>query len=320
MRSTTENLVEVSVLSDGETQIREQGWLEAFASHLREGGRSERTIRAYCQDVRSFASWFEGVNGVALSPELITGVDLRAYRAFAIANMAPATFNRRRAMMAVLIEWAMGVGYLNYDPLRGVKPFKQEESPPRWLDEQEYHRLTRTVERMVNAPRPNTEANRRMALRDAAMVALMLWAGLREGEVCQLDLADVKIGERVGRVVVRNGKGNKRREIPLNNEARLAIGEWCSVRGGDQGALFSGKRGERITPKCVQDRTRVIRIAAGLDEEVTPHALRHTFAKRMVDRGESIGVVQKLLGHARLETTLAYTKPGWKDLERAVEG
>jgi len=310
MRST-QSVVEMSVA------VSDQEWLEAFAGHLREGGRSERTIRAYTQDVRSFASWFEQVNGTGLSPELITGVDLRAYRAFAIANMAPATFNRRRAMLAVLVEWAMRVGYLTYNPLTGVKPLKQEETPPRWLDSAEVHRLTRMIELLVNGAK--SEPARRQALRDAAMVGLMLWAGLREHEVAQLDLADVVIGERKGRVIVKNGKGGKRREIPLNIEALRAIGEWVSVRGGMPGALFSGKSGERITAKGIQDRVRVIRIAAGLDEDVTPHALRHTFAKQMVDRGAPIGVVQKLLGHSRLETTLVYTKPGWRDLEKAVE-
>jgi site-specific recombinase XerC len=314
MRST-QSIVEMSVaVSDLDVS---SSWLEAFAGHLRESGRSERTIRAYVQDVRSFASWFEKVNGQGLSPELITGVDLRAYRQHALASMAPATFNRRRAMLAVLIEWAMGAGYLSYNPLMGVKPLRQEETPPRWLDSAEYHRLTRMVELLVNGAK--SEPARRQALRDAAMVGLMLWAGLREHEVAQLDLADVVIGERKGRVIVKNGKGGKRREIPLNTEALRAIGAWSQVRGGQPGALFSGKGGERITAKGIQDRVRVIRIAAGLDEDVTPHALRHTFAKRMVDAGTTIGVVQKLLGHSRLETTLVYTKPGWRDLEKAVE-
>jgi integrase/recombinase XerC len=152
------------------------------------------------------------------------------------------------------------------------------------------------------------------------MVALMLWAGLRESEVAQLDYEDIELSEKKGWVIVRNGKGEKRRELPLNIHARQAMREWFGLRGGEPGALFTGKRGERITGKAIQDRTRVIRIAAGLDEDVTPHALRHTFAKRMVDAGYSIGIVQKLLGHSRLETTLAYTKPGWGDLEKAVEG
>lgn len=313
MISSTQNFVGVSVVSD-------QEWSQAFGDHLRAGGRSERTVSSYLADVRSFASWFQSVNGEDLTPDLITGVDLRAYRQYAIKAMSPATFNRRRACLRVLVQWAMAVGYLTYDPLQGVKPLASVETPPRWLDEKEYHALTRTIERMVNAPRPNTEAARLMAMRDAAMAALMLWAGLREHEVAQLDLSDLVIGERKGRVIVRNGKGNKRREIPLNTEALRAIATWCTARGGEPGALFSGKSGGRITEKGIQDRVRVIRSAAGLDEDVTPHALRHTFAKRMVDAGVQIGTVQKLLGHSRLETTLAYTKPGWKDLEKAVEG
>jgi integrase/recombinase XerC len=310
MRNQTDFLVEVSMVAD-------QDWLSAFASHLRQSGRSERTIRAYSQDVRSFAVWFESVNGEQLSPDLITGVDLRAYRQFAIKGMAPATFNRRRACLKVLVDWAMQVGYLTYDPLQGVKLLRQEETPPRWLDNTEYHRLTRAVELLVNGAK--TEAGRRQALRDQAMVALMLWAGLRESEVAQLDFGDIELSEKKGWVIVRNGKGEKRRELPLNIHARKAMREWFGLRGGEPGALFTGKRGERVTAKGIQDRVRVIRIAAGLDEDVTPHSLRHTYAKRMLDEGRPIGWIQSLMGHSRLETTLKYTKPGKKDLEWAVE-
>jgi len=311
MNMLADSIVEVSIASA-------QDWLEAFASHLRASGRSERTIRAYLQDVRSFAAWFEQVNGQELSPEEITGVDLRAYRTYAMDHCAPATFNRRRAMLKVLIGWALEVGLLSYDPMKGVKPVAQEETPARWLDNTEYHRLTRTVELLVNGAK--TEAASRQAIRDQAMLALMLWAGLREGEVAALNREDVQLGERKGRVIVRRGKGDKRREIPLNSEARQAIKAWDQVRGSEPGALFGGKGGVRITGKGIQDRLRVIRTTAGLDEDVTPHALRHTFAKRMVDAGIPLGSIQKLLGHSRLETTLVYTKPGWTDLERAVEG
>jgi site-specific recombinase XerD len=83
--------------------------------------------------------------------------------------------------------------------------------------------------------------------------------------------------------------------------------------------MFVGKGGERVSTRLVQKRVEALRQAAGLDKTVTPHALRHTFAKRLLDGGAPLTVVGKLLGHARLDTTARYVQPGWNDFEKAVE-
>jgi len=78
-----------------------------------------------------------------------------------------------------------------------------------------------------------------------------------------------------------------------------------------------GKRSDRLTTRQVQRVVAEIGRQAGI--ELTPHMLRHTFAKRLVDNGSPLTVAQKLLGHSRLDTTSRYVKPGWDDLARAVE-
>jgi len=154
-------------------------WLDAFAGQLESDGRSARTIQAYCQDVRAFAAWFVQVNGQALSPELITGVDLRAWRQHHLdSKAAPATWNRRRATLSILCRWAQKAGYLSYDPFQGVKPLAEVELPPRWLTNAEYHRLVRQME--ISANVQTTAAWRVQGVRNQAMLGLMLWAGLRE--------------------------------------------------------------------------------------------------------------------------------------------
>lgn len=291
-------------------------WAAEFRTMLESQGCSALTIAAYLQDVQAFASWFEAQNGEAFRPELITGVDLRLFAEAQIGALAPASWNRRRVALKKLCAWLMQTGALTYDPFQGVQRMAENETAPRWLTENEVHRLLRVIEQRVNGA--TTAAWRVQAVRDQAIVALMLYAGLREFEVCGLDWSDVSLGERKGKLIVRLGKGKKRREVPLNSEARRMIQLWAQYSSNSAGALFSGKRGERIGTRCIQQRVADLRSAAGLDEQVTPHALRHTFAKRMLDRGVPITVVSKLLGHSRLETTARYVQPGWEDFEKAV--
>ena len=108
------------------------------------------------------------------------------------------------------------------------------------------------------------------------------------------------------------------RTVPLNNDARQALAIYKEVRprvAGDH--LFIGQRGEPLQPDAVQLIVRKYARRAGL-EGVTPHTLRHSFAKPVLDAGEDLATVSRLLGHERLETTAVYTQPNARDLEEAV--
>jgi integrase/recombinase XerC len=290
-------------------------WESAFERWLRKAGRADKTISAYEQDVRVFSQWFIQENGCGFEPGLVTTLDLQAFRKAQIGLVQPSTWNRRRAALRVFCRWAMQEGLLQYDPSVQVERQEEVELAPRWLDRQEYGAFMRQVERLTNGQ--VSEAGKRQAVRDQAMVALMVFCGLREGEVCGLDWGDMQLGERSGRVVVRNGKGGKRREVPVGAEGRRMVRAWMDLRGDADGALFTGKRGERIQARGIQRRVAEIGRLAGV--EVTPHDLRHTCAKRLVDRGAQLPVVAAVLGHARLETTRRYVQPGWGDLQNAVE-
>jgi integrase/recombinase XerC len=211
----------------------------------------------------------------------------------------------------------------DYDIFEGVNEAEEVEQAPRWLVEKDYLRFMREVEKgMVTA---RTEAGRWMAVRDRAVVALMVWAGLREGEVCALEAGDVTLSERKGEVVVRLGKGGKRRVVPLGLEARRAVGEWMEMHSQDEqdSFLFVGRRGERLGVRGVQRMVKAIGARAKVD--VTPHVLRHTFCKRMLEaNAKELGaaamvMVAELAGHARLDTTRRYVRPGREELEKAVE-
>jgi site-specific recombinase XerD len=296
----------------------ENEWLRAFASHLEEKGRSECTIRAYKQDLRSFSAWFEEQNGCTFEPGLLTGVDIRAYKNWAIEErrLKPASFNRRLNCLRALIRWAMSIGYLNYDPSKDIKLYDEEELPPRWLTKQEFNRFMRTVEVAVNSA--GSPAFHAQAVRDWAMINLMAYAGLRVSEVAGLLMSDMILGARSGKVVVWSGKGTKKREIPLCNEARIAVSAWLEIRGNRLGKLFTAKGSNNgVSMREIQNRVTEFSRSSGVD--CTSHELRHTFAKRLSDAGVQLTVIQKLLGHSRPDTTTRYVKPGWEDFEKAVE-
>jgi integrase/recombinase XerC len=159
-------------------------------------------------------------------------------------------------------------------------------------------------------------AQKHGAPRDRALLALLLHAGLRVSEAVNLKVRDVVIRERSGHVAVRRGKGEKYREVPLNATARKMIQEWLGDHPGGE-HLFPGRNGGPVTPRAIQKRLKELGRLAGV--EVTPHRLRHTFCKMLVDAGESLDRVAVLAGHANLNTTARYTRPGMDDLERAVE-
>ncbi|MEW6047197.1 MAG: tyrosine-type recombinase/integrase [Bacillota bacterium] len=265
------------------------------------------TARAYRQDLDDFGRWFEQTNGTRLEPGLVTGTDLREYlhHLLAVRGLKPATANRRLSAIRAWLRWYREQGAVESLP-RFPRRASEPQRAPRALGKVEAARLERAVEREGNP-------------RDAALVALMLHAGLRVGEVVRLRPTDVEITERKGKVVVRAGKGDKYREVPLGPEVRRPLKEYLRVRPHGEW-LFPGRNGGHLTPRAAETVVKKYAYLARLDpEEVTPHVLRHTFATRLLRGGADIVVVAHLLGHARLDTTARYTRPAWEDLVRAVE-
>jgi len=117
---------------------------------------------------------------------------------------------------------------------------------------------------------------------------------------------------------VRFGKGGKRRIVPLNADVRRAMNDWLEVRQGNSELLFSGRGGEPLSERGVQHLVRRYARAAKLDG-CSPHTLRHTFGKALVDAGVGLEKVATLLGHESLDTTRIYTTPSADDLANAVE-
>jgi len=220
-------------------------------------------------------------------------------------------------------------GRIVTNPAGEVKGLRQGRRTPRALDAQEVYRLQRTAA----ARRQLAEAKAGPglvtptlvdAVRDEALLNLLLYTGLRVSEAAALRVEDVVLNERSGKVIVRSGKGRRYREVPLHREARRALAAYLAVRSGDRAGdpcdrpLFLGQRGP-LGARGIQMRLAALGEAAGV--AVTPHVLRHTFATRLLRQAKAdLVTVATLLGHESVATTAIYTQPGEADMLKAVEG
>jgi site-specific recombinase XerD len=274
---------------------------------------SALTVQSYLQTVSVFERWYQDTYHEPMDAHTLTNYDMRQFSHWSQDTMRvqPATWNARRAGLVIFCAW------LN-DPslMAGVTMMDSVDAHDiRWLDEQAWGRFVRHVERLPKLAKTPLQAV--AAFRNQAICALMAFAGLRVFEVMALHKNDVTLGERSGEVVVRKGKGAVARKVPLGVEARKLIKAWHESR--PDGLLFdiSKRQAMRIVPVVGRD--------AGIQERLTCHDLRSTYAKRVLmvkyADGTSIPVthVQRLLGHARLETTARYIDASLDELRFATE-
>ena len=193
------------------------------------------------------------------------------------------------------------------NPTEGISKVEEVKPAPKWLDKLAQYALLRAVQERGKS-------------RDVALITLMLHTGLRVSEVANLKVADVKMSERKGTVTVRGGKGGKFRTVPLNADARKAVQTYLEERLDVENGqpLFLGQRGKTLKSAGIYYLIQRYAYDARL-EEVTPHTLRHTFGKNLVDAGVSLDRVAQLLGHESVDTTRIYTTPSEQDLQREVE-
>lgn len=280
--------------------------LELYQKYLSSKGKSLHTVKNYISDLRQFAKWFEESTEEKFSPDKITEIDVRGYRSYlmGIRNLKPASIKRKLEAIRKFLDWAVKHEIITKNPAKEVEAPPAVTLPPKSLSEKEFLRLRRSFYKEGNE-------------RDIAIFEVLANTGIRVSELCSLKLSDVQISERKGKLIVRYGKGQKYREVPLNSDARKALNEYLKSRADENNErLFLGERGP-LTPSGV---FRIIkRYARDAGVEVSPHQLRHTFARRLLQSGADIVTVQQILGHANLNTTAVYLKPDYAEQEEAVE-
>lgn len=279
--------------------------IDNYISYQKTTDKSEQTIASYRSDLVLFSRWFSKQNKDEMSLHKITPTDLRQYKHALVSNsFKPQTINRRILSLKYFLEWGWDTKKIKYRfPV--PKTVKQSVAIPKWLDKNQQNSLLRHIERYAS-------------IRDRCIITILLNTGLRVQELCDIKWSDVSLGERKGRLIVQSGKGNKYREVPLNKDAREAFFALnYKENAGESTNVFYGQRGV-LTPRGVQLMLKRV-LNNSVLKDITPHQLRHSFCKNLVDAGISLEKVAALAGHERLDTTKLYCQPSFDDLSEAVE-
>lgn len=261
----------------------------SFIDHQKAAQKSVATLKSYQCDLAVFARWFKETNQETLSLSKITPADARQFKRYLInKKFKPSTINRKLLSLKYFLEWGWETKKIKCRfPL--PKVVKQVASAPKWLTRIEQNALLRHIEQVAS-------------VRDIAIVKILMNTGLRLQELCDLQWCDISLTERRGNLVVRNSKGEKYREIPLNKDTRLAFQSiGYDGHAGLEMPVFMGQRGN-LTPRGVQLMFKRL-ISNSKLTAISPHQLRHTFCKNLVDAGVTLEKVAALAGHERLDTT-----------------
>lgn len=287
--------------------------VKEYCRILERSARKSSTVSSYKQDLESLRRWAEGTLGEGGLLLDLTPIDLKQFRLYLMDRFKPSTVNKALVVIKAFFRWLQEKGYTSYNPAAELKSVPSQRPAPRWLDKKEQLRLLRQLQKENNK-------------RDMAAVSLMLRAGLRCSEVCNLGKEDIELSERKGKVIVRYGKGEKWREVPLNSDTRKALAAYLEDRvKKDTPYLFSTRRSAKMTPRGLQHMVGKYAQKAGL-EKLSPHILRHTFCHELLKSGSvPLDVVATLAGHItadgrpNLRTTVIYTTPSVQELQEAVE-
>jgi len=311
--------------------------LKAFVEHLTYNRHlSAHSVRAYQSDVEQYLAAVAAERQVKVAALEPADLDGESVRGFVVglnkAAQARSSVARKLSGVRAFLRYLRREGWLDGDPAGAVVAPRLDRTIPRHLSEAE-------MQRLLDTPDPATPLGRR----DRAMLELFYASGLRLSELVGLDLDDVHLSARMLRVL---GKGGKERLLPFNRAAETALKEWlpdrerfrrlaapiagraaaaasrpagrsrlgearATGRGRasrpDREPVFVNARGGRLTGRSVHRLVRRYVAQCSQRAGISPHALRHSFATHLLQRGADLRAIQELLGHARLTTTERYT-------------
>lgn len=272
--------------------------IREFCDHLLvERGLAQNTIGAYRRDLKIFCGYLDD-HGIAFEH-----VDRQTIVRFLgwsrTQGSSTGTLRRRLSALRTLFKFLSVEHGFRENPAREIPLAKDWSRLPRALSVSE-------VERFVAAP---GSAGRPYPSRDGTLLELLYSCGLRVSEICGLNLADLRAGERFMRV---RGKGGKERLVPLGHVVLERLESYLRserdrLETHPNSAVFLSKSGRRLTRDWVYRMVRFYAKYAALPDWVSPHSLRHTYASHLLEGGADLRVVQELLGHADIRTTEIYT-------------
>ena len=287
--------------------------LKSFLAYLKLNRHvSPHTVRAYETDVTQYLAWVASETGKKMSQLGPADLDMNSVRMHVAdlnrAGKARSTVARKLSGLRTFVKYLRREEIIDHDPTAMAIAPKRDQTIPTHLSEPEIARLIES---------PNTADA--LGRRDRAILELFYASGLRLSELVAIDLEDLNLSERMVRVM---GKGGKERLVPFNHSTLTAIRAWMKDRAGlvratpkavsrklkaNPDPLFVNYRGSRLTGRSVDRLLRRYVAQCSTRMGISPHALRHSFATHLLQRGADLRAIQELLGHARLSTTQRYT-------------
>lgn len=269
-----------------------------YLSHCKNQKRlNNHTLKAYKIDLNQFYKYFEKQN--------ITKDILLEYISFLHQNFKPKTTKRKLASINAFFTFLEYEEIIENNPLKKIKfNFKIEKTLPKIISHDDLNKFYTELYKPYNT---NSKFKKILALRNIAVVELMMTTGLRVSEVCNLKVDSINLKEKYIRVF---GKGNKERIIQIeNNYVCTALKNYNSIisRNDSCDYFFLNINYLKLSEQTVRNIISQISSKANIKQHITPHMFRHSFATMLLEEDVDIRYIQKILGHSSITTTQIYT-------------
>ncbi|MDI6892172.1 MAG: tyrosine-type recombinase/integrase [Actinomycetota bacterium] len=286
-------------------------YIGEFLSYLSvERNASPRTIHSYGQDLKEARAFLASL-GIGDIEEVTVPSLRELLKTLKERGLGPVSISRKISTLRSFFNFLELSDFIRYNPARRLVLPKKPKRVPVYLTKEEVERLVWAAKRA----KCNFMGERE---RNVAMIKLLAYAGLRKSELLSLDWDDVNFTRKT--LLVRKGKGNKERVVPLHPVLVEDLWEYLQTRFPLKcKALLIGRDKGRYHENMFRyDFKKIVRLAA-LDKRVTPHILRHSFASLLLKSGANIVAIQEILGHADITSTRIYLHMDMGQLHESVE-
>lgn len=272
-------------------------WLLNYEEHLKSAQKSHNTVSSFVSDVHEFLEWFAITYGKKFDGQVLEQ-DAREFRSYLlnVLKRKPATINRKMAALKSFNLFLVVQGMSKDIPVKGLLMADPADREIKTLERTELNKLKRAIYAADSK-------------RDIAIFELFYNCGLRVSELVSLTVPDIILTSRNGihnfsYIVIREGKGSKYRECPLNAQARSAVEAYLQIRSSTSDRVFVGQRGP-LGREAIDKIIKKYCANAGIDS-ISSHVIRHTFCTRLIQEGVPLPTVSRLAGHSSVETTTRF--------------
>ena len=270
---------------------------------------SGNTVSSYMRDIRQFAGWLrDGEDADVVDATQLNIADFMSH--LEEQGRSAATRSRALASLKNFYAYMVSSGFLNENPVKDVKVERDQKKLPQIL-------TSREIELLLAQP---TSADPK-GIRDRAMLQVMYATGIRVSELIGLDVEDVNLDQGM----IRCTGGRKNRVLPIYEEAQKALRRYIQEIRSDmladpgEHALFVNVGGARMSRQGFWKILKHYQDTAGIEKEITPHTLRHSFAVHLLENGADLGSLQELMGHSDISSTQMYTQMVDQKLKKVYE-